>query len=975
MKLNSLTKKIGAGFFLMVILLMLITGITYWQVSQVHKINERIRTLRTPTVQSSLMMLNVINHSLAALRGWIIVGETRFKQERNKAWDNEIITSLNSLQDHSKNWTNPANKERLKKIQSKLKEFENFQQEIENISHTLSNTPATKILVEQAIPAAHEVMNAISQMLDLEKGLKANGERKELLGIMADFRVSMALGLSSIRAYLLTGDEKFKRKFENDWVTNSQRFVEMNERYALFSVDQKTTFDDLTQSLIVLEPLPSRMFEIQKGGEYDISKFLLATKAAPIAFEIKSIAQEMMADQQKLMKEDLLQTERADDFLFNIMAFLLILGIFAGAFVGVALTRSIKRSLEQTIEVAEAIAGGNYHKEINIRGGKELKALAGAMKHMQDNIIASINSVEEKENRIASIVDGAGAGIVVINPHGIVQNFNKKAQDLFGYSSGEVVGNNVTMLMPSPYSQEHDKYLKKYMETGLSKIIGVGRELEAKKKNGDLVPIFLSINRVETSIEPIFVGVLDNLTEVKKSQKAEKESRELLIAEKATLEQEEWIKSSLVKISRQLQGLPDLKTLASGLMNELTPAVEASLGALYLNNNEGTELSLIGSYAYTERKNVSDRLKIGQGLVGQCALEMKPILLTSVPEEYIRVASGLGESSPKDIMVLPVVYENKLEAVIEIASLNKFTPSQKELLNQVAANLGVIIENLEGRIKTERLLKESQLLAQKNQEQSEELRSQQEELEESNQELYSFASMAAHDLKAPLRHIGTFSGILQDYFEEKFGDEENKYFGKIDKALGNMNDLIQDLLSYAKLTSEDQPFEHVDLNHIVTNVIEDLEGIIQEKKGEINVGGMPTIEAIPVHMRQILQNLISNSIKYHRENVPPVVKISCLMPGNNGDQQNLDTDFCQIIVQDNGIGFDEGQTEKVFSPFGRLHGKNKFEGSGLGLATVKKIIDLYKGEISVKSKVCEGSTFIISLPLKQEANNNSFRHP
>ena len=201
--------------------------------------------------------------------------------------------------------------------------------------------------------------------------------------------------------------------------------------------------------------------------------------------------------------------------------------------------------------------------------------------------------------------------------------------------------------------------------------------------------------------------------------------------------EQDWLKTNLAKFSRMMQGQKDLEAVSRLIMSELTPLVSANYGAFYIMEGESTApvLKLIASYAYKERKHVANRFHLGEGLVGQSALEKKPILLTSVPDDYIRITSGLGEAAPRNILVLPVLFEGEVKAVIELASFLPFSQIHQIFLDQLAESVGVVLNMISANMRTSELLEQSQQLTQELQSQSQELKQQQEELKKSNSEL------------------------------------------------------------------------------------------------------------------------------------------------------------------------------------------------------------------------------------------------
>ena len=179
------------------------------------------------------------------------------------------------------------------------------------------------------------------------------------------------------------------------------------------------------------------------------------------------------------------------------------------------------------------------------------------------------------------------------------------------------------------------------------------------------------------------------------------------------------------------------------------------------------------------------------------------------------------------------------------------------------------------------------------------------------------------------------------------------------KATGRMQTLINDLLSFSRVTTKAQPFTPVNLAEVAAGVVEDLEGRIELVKGRVEVGTLPVINAEPLQMRQLLQNLIGNALKFRRPEAPPVVKVEAQILA---DPDTPDKKLCRLTVSDNCIGFDEKYVDRIFNVFQRLHTRNEYEGTGMGLAIVRKIALYHGGDVTAKSKPGEGSTFIVTIP-------------
>jgi PAS domain S-box-containing protein len=242
-------------------------------------------------------------------------------------------------------------------------------------------------------------------------------------------------------------------------------------------------------------------------------------------------------------------------------------------------------------------------------------------------------------------------------------------------------------------------------------------------------------------------------------------------------------------------------------------------------------------------------------------------------------------------------------------------------------------------------------------------------LECSNRELQDFAQVASHDLQEPLRKILSFGDRLKTNAGTSLNEECSDYLHRMTDAAIRMQALIDDLMEFSRIDIKGRPFVNVDLGLIVREVSADLETRVEQAGGRIEIEALPIIEADPMQMRQLLQNLIGNSLKYYRRGVPPVIRIHSkkldrvregLIHDGTQPQQ-----FCELLVTDNGIGFDEKYLDRIFTVFQRLHKKGEYEGTGVGLAICRKIVDRHRGTITARSVPGEGATFVVTLPLLQ----------
>ena len=238
-------------------------------------------------------------------------------------------------------------------------------------------------------------------------------------------------------------------------------------------------------------------------------------------------------------------------------------------------------------------------------------------------------------------------------------------------------------------------------------------------------------------------------------------------------------------------------------------------------------------------------------------------------------------------------------------------------------------------------------------------------LEASNRELQDFAYVASHDLQEPLRKIETFGDRLRTKFAADLPQQANDYVERMQSATGRMRLLINDLLNYSRVTTKAKPFRPTDLNEVVATVVSDLQIRIEEVGATVAFEGLHTIDADAVQMRQLMQNLIGNALKFQRPGVPPVVTVASFV--SEGNAFAGEPPICEVTVADNGIGFDNKYKDQIFTIFQRLHGRNEYEGTGIGLATCRKIVERHGGSIDANGVEGEGATFTATLVAKHTA--------
>ncbi len=499
---------------------------------------------------------------------------------------------------------------------------------------------------------------------------------------------------------------------------------------------------------------------------------------------------------------------------------------------------------------------------------------------------------EERLRFQSQLLDSVRESVVATDLDGRVIYWGKGAEDLYGYTADEVVGESITFITEPDSVEEEEKRLEHVLETGFWR-----GQYRQRRKDGSWfwADTFISLVVDEEGQPSGLVGIDRDITERKRGEQ------------------------KIIKQKNMLENTLESLTHPFFVINTDDYTIEVANSAS--TPSEGIPA---GANCYALTHQAEAPCESEEHL---CPLDAVRASGDPVKVEHIHRAP---DGSPRYVEVYGYPIFDEAGDVVQMIEYTLDITERKRVQKALAERTA--------------------------------------ELARSNAELEEFAYIASHDLQEPLRKVQAFGDRLQTKYGHVLEDRGRDYLARMQSAATRMRALINDLLTYSRVTTRAKPFAPVDLNAVMEDVIADLHVRLEETDGRVEIGDLPTIEADRVQMRRVMQNLVGNALKFHQEGRTPVVEVYSETLEAEEDPVLGDPPverLCRVFVEDNGIGFEESYIKQVFAPFQRLHGRERYEGTGIGLAICRKIVERHGGHITAESEPGQGAKFIITLPLKQ----------
>jgi PAS domain S-box-containing protein len=551
-----------------------------------------------------------------------------------------------------------------------------------------------------------------------------------------------------------------------------------------------------------------------------------------------------------------------------------------------------------------------------------------------------VQRIQEVQQRFRNLLESAPDSMVVVNVDGEIVLVNQQAVAMFGYAAEDLVGSPIERLIPERFRARHPQMLRSFFDSPSTRPLGAGLQLYGQARDGREFPIDISLSPIETEDGLLVASSMRDVTERKEAEAA-------LKALNDNAERQHRIETALNRLSDQMRGQEEMSRLADVIVHQLAENLHLQCAALFVLRDGGSFVRE-GAYAYPAQGGV-ERFVTGEGLLGQAVEDARPLAVDSVPE-YAQLALGLGKVSLDHLLIHPLIHDDVVVGVLEMASLQPLNEDERTWLDKAEDALAVTIRLVLDLEERNRVAKE--------------LAAAKEAAEHANTAKSAFLANMSHELRTPMNAILGYSEMLIEEAEDTGQDEFIPDLRKINQAGSHLLSLINDVLDLSKIESGRMEVfaENIDVNSLIDQVTGTTQPLIDKNGNRLvieRVGELGMARQDMTKLRQALLNLLSNAAKFTHEGT--ITLRAERIPRAGGDWLSID-------VIDTGIGIPEDKLDHVFEEFSQADASTtrEYGGTGLGLPISRRFCQMLGGDLTVSSIPGEGSTFTIRVPAALE---------